>query len=138
TGYTLTATASGLSAATSARFDINPGPATHLVFTVQPGNATAGATIAPAGAGTAQGDLGNTVPTFTAQVTVALGGTNPSGGTLAGTKTVAAGTGVGSVGTQSSAKRGRYWLTKGSGVRGGGASSGVSIGGGAGPRRVLP
>src|SRR5439155_791757 len=81
---------------TTARFDINPGPATHLVFTVQPGNATAGATIAPAVEVTAQDASGNTVPTFTAQVTVALGGTNPSGGTLAGTKTVAAVSGVAS------------------------------------------
>src|SRR5438067_3055159 len=116
TGYTLTATASGLSAATSARFDINPGPATHLVFTVQPGNATAGATIAPAVEVTAQDASGNTVPTFTAQVTVALGGTNPSGGTLAGTKTVAAVSGVASFATLSIDKSGSYWLTAGAGA----------------------
>src|SRR5437667_11293599 len=77
TGYTLTATASGLSAATSARFDINPGPATHLVFTVQPGNATAGATLAPAVQVAAQDAAGNTVPSFTGRVTVALGGAKP-------------------------------------------------------------
>src|SRR5881409_1907841 len=116
TGYTLTATASGLSASTSARFDINPGPATHLVFTVQPGNATAGATIAPAVEVTAQDASGNTVPTFTAQVTVALGGTNPSGGTLAGTKTVAAVSGVASFATLSIDKSGSYWLTAGAGA----------------------
>src|SRR6184192_3360742 len=116
TGYTLTATASGLSAATSARFDINPGPATHLVFTVQPGNATAGATIAPAVEVTAQDASGNTVPTFTGQVTVALGGTNPSGGTLAGTKAVAAVSGVASFATLSIDKSGSYWLTAGGGA----------------------
>src|SRR5437867_2031311 len=124
TGYTLTATASGLSAATSARFDINPGPATHLVFTVQPGNATAGATIAPAVEVTAQDASGNTVPTFTAQVTVALGGTNPSGGTLAGTKTVAAVSGVASFATLSIDKSGSYWRTAGAGA--GGLSGGTS------------
>src|SRR3989442_1094552 len=94
TGYMLTATASGLSAATSAPFDINPGPATHLVFTVQPANATAGATFTPAVQASAQDASGNTVPSFTGQVTVALGGTNPSGGTLAGTTTVTAADGV--------------------------------------------
>src|SRR5207249_1081749 len=94
TGYTLTATASGLSAATSARFDINPGPATHLVFTVQPANATAGTSEARAVGEAAQDASGNTVPTFTGDVTVALGGTNPSGGTLSGTTSVAAANGV--------------------------------------------
>src|SRR5437773_2656386 len=127
TGYTLTATASGLSAATSARFDINPGPATHLVFTVQPGNATAGATIATAVEATAQDASGNTVPTFTAQVTVALGGTNPSGGTLAGTKTVAAVSGVAGFATLSIDKSGSYWLTAGAGGLSGGTSSDFSI-----------
>src|SRR5437867_3830335 len=129
TGYTLTATASGLSAATSARFDINPGPATHLVFTVQPGNATAGATIAPAVEVTAQDASGNTVPTFTAQVTVALVGTNPSGGTWGGTTTVAAVSGVASPATLSIDKSGSYWLRAGAGAGGlsGGTSSDFSI-----------
>src|SRR3989442_175293 len=110
TGYMLTATASGLSAATSAPFDINPGPATHLVFTVQPANATAGATFTPAVQASAQDASGNTVPSFTGQVTVALGGTNPSGGTLAGTKTVAAVNGVASFPALSIDKSGSYWL----------------------------
>src|SRR5437867_2727964 len=129
TGYTLTATASGLSAATSARFDINPGPATHLVFTVQPGNATAGATIAPAVEVTAQDASGNTVPTFTAQVTVALVGTNPSGGTWGGTTTVAAVSGVASPATLSIDKSGSYWLRAGAGAGGlsGGTSSDFSV-----------
>src|SRR5881296_185199 len=133
TGYTLTATASGLSAATSARFDINPGPATHLVFTVQPGNATAGATIAPAVEVTAQDASGNKVPTFTGQVTVALGGTNPSGGTLAGTKTVAAVSGVASFATLSIDKSGSYWLTATAPATGlsGGTSNDFSIAAGA-------
>src|SRR3989442_1283668 len=87
TGYMLTATASGLSAATSAPFDINPGPATHLVFTVQPANATAGATFTPAVQASAQDASGNTVPSFTGQVTVALGGTNPFCNDTAATET---------------------------------------------------
>src|SRR5207244_564547 len=45
TGYTLTASASGFTAVTSTVFDITPGTATQLAFTVQPSNAVAGAAI---------------------------------------------------------------------------------------------
>src|SRR5213592_4835016 len=126
TDYTLTATASGLSAATSAPFEIKPGPATHLVFTVQPGNATAGATLAPAVEVSAQDASGNTVPSFTGQVTVALGGTNPSGGTLAGTKAAAAVSGVASFATLSIDKSGSYWLAATAAAPGGALSGGTS------------
>src|SRR2546422_9553890 len=49
TGYTLTASASGgaLVVPSSAAFDVAPGPATQLEFTVEPTTATAGATLAP-------------------------------------------------------------------------------------------
>ena len=66
---------------------------TQLVFTVQPSNATAGAAIAPAVKVTAQDPQGSTVTSFTGNVTVAIG-TNQHGGTLAGTKQVAAVAGV--------------------------------------------
>src|SRR5439155_5461 len=46
TGYTLTATGAG--SATSAAFNITAGTATALVFSVQPTNTVAGATITPA------------------------------------------------------------------------------------------
>src|SRR3989441_9498865 len=72
TGYTLTATASGLSAATSAPFDVTPGAAPLLVFTGQPANTGAGATLTPAVQVAAQDAAGNTVPSFTGSVTVAL------------------------------------------------------------------
>src|SRR5204863_4878941 len=48
TGYTLAATAAGVTPATSAGFKIAPGAASQLVFTVQPTNQTAGAGITPA------------------------------------------------------------------------------------------
>src|SRR5439155_22456763 len=48
TGYTLTASATGLTAATSTAFNISAGAAAKLVFTVQPSNAVAGAAITPA------------------------------------------------------------------------------------------
>jgi len=70
-----------------------PPPATHLVFTVQPSNTTAGGTISPAVQVAAQDDAGNTVVGFGADITIALGN-NPAGGTLSGTKIVTAVNGV--------------------------------------------
>src|SRR5438046_1665654 len=98
TGYTLAATATGLSGATSAAFTITPGSATHLVFTVQPSTAAANGTIAPAVRVTARDALGNTATGFQSNVTVAIG-TNPAGGALSGTTTLAA---IGGVATFSS------------------------------------
>src|SRR5438093_2349989 len=107
TGYTLTATAPGLSGATSAPFDITPGAATRLVFTTQPSNATAGATLTPPVQVLAQDAAGNTVPSFTGTVTVAITpGTGTSGAALAGTTTVAAVNGVASFATLSVNKSG--------------------------------
>ena len=100
TGYTLTASATGLTAATSSAFNITAGPAAKLVFTVQPGNVAAGAAITPAVQVTVQDAQGNTVTTATTGITVAIG-TNPASGTLAGTKTVAAASGVATFSTLS-------------------------------------
>ena len=61
TGYTLTATATGLTSATSSAFNISVGAAAKLVFTVQPSNAAAGAAITPAVQVTVQDAQGNTV-----------------------------------------------------------------------------
>src|SRR3989475_11513189 len=55
-----------------------PPPATHLIFTVQPSNTTAGGTISPAVQVTAHSDAGNTDMGFVADVTIALGN-NPGG-----------------------------------------------------------
>jgi hypothetical protein len=105
TGYTLTFTATGLTAKTSRSFDINPGAATTLAFTVQPTNTLAAATITPAVQVSVQDALGNLVPGFTGNVTVALGA-NPGTGTLAGTTTVALASGVASFSTLSIDKAG--------------------------------
>src|SRR5207253_467655 len=48
TGYTLTASAGGFAPVTSTAFDITPGTATQLAFTVQPSTTLAGAAISPA------------------------------------------------------------------------------------------
>src|SRR5207249_2102005 len=93
TGYTLTAAATSLATQPSAAFNVTPGAAAQLVFSVEPGNATAGTTIAPAIQVTAQDAQGNTATQFSGSVTVTLG-TNPGGGTLSGTTTIAAVGGV--------------------------------------------
>ncbi len=105
TGYTLSAMAAGLTGATSDPFDITPGAATQLVFSIQPRAAAAGAHIAPPVEVTALDVAGNLVPTFTATVTVAIG-TNPAGGTISGTTTIAAVAGVATFSTLSIDKAG--------------------------------
>src|SRR3989449_950087 len=92
-GYTLTASASGFAPVASTAFDISPGTANQLAFTVPPSNTVAGAAISPAVQVTALDPAGNPVPSFTGSVTVALGN-NPGGSTLSGTTTVAAVDGV--------------------------------------------
>src|SRR5204863_561223 len=59
TGYTLTASASGFTTITSSAFDITPGTATQLAFTVQPSTTVAGAAISPAVQVTALDPAGN-------------------------------------------------------------------------------
>src|SRR6059058_2171156 len=67
TGYTLTATATGLTRATSTAFNISVtvGPAAKLAFTVQPSNAVGGAAITPAVQVAIQDAQGNIVTTAT-------------------------------------------------------------------------
>jgi len=67
--------------------------ATHLAFTVQPSTTTAGSTISPAVVVAAQDGSGNTDASFSGTISIALGA-NPSGGLLAGTRSVSAVNGV--------------------------------------------
>src|SRR5207247_4151373 len=73
TGYTLRTSASGFASVASTAFDITPGAATQLTFTVQPSNTVAGAAISPAVLVTALDPAGNPVPDQKAGVTGALG-----------------------------------------------------------------
>src|SRR6266550_4787369 len=98
-GYTLGVSGGGLGA-TSGSFDVTPAGATRLVFTTQPGNATAGAAIAPAVQVTAQDAEGNTATAFLGNVTVAIAA-NPGGGALSGTATLSAANGVATFATLS-------------------------------------
>ncbi len=83
-GYTLTATDSGLTSATSPTFTVSPGPATHLVFTQQP--------VAVAG-----GQAGTDGSAFTQQPTVTLEdafGNTATGNTSTVTLAITSGTGT--------------------------------------------
>jgi MYXO-CTERM domain-containing protein len=90
TGYTLQAS-SGVLSGTSASFNVAMGPAARLFFRTPPAN-----TAANVGLGSIQVEIqdaaGNVSTGSTAQVSLSLGG--PSGGTLGGTTTVAAVSGV--------------------------------------------
>src|SRR5207244_3426790 len=94
-GYTLNAASGALTGASSAAFTVSPAAANRLAFTVQPTSATAGVAISPAVQVTVQDTFGNTVTSSNASITVAIG-TNPGGGILSGTTTVAASGGLAS------------------------------------------
>ncbi|HEY7686095.1 MAG TPA: hypothetical protein VH833_08330 [Gemmatimonadales bacterium] len=136
-GYTLSASATGLTGATSALFDIAVGAATQVGFVVQPAVTTAGAAIAPAVQVAAMDFVGNTVTSFTGDVTLAIG-TNPNGGTLSGTLTEGAVNGVASFATLSIEKAGNgYTLTAAAAGLTGATSDPFDIGGGAATQLVV-
>ncbi|MBI3749060.1 MAG: hypothetical protein HY262_09495 [Chloroflexi bacterium] len=106
TGYTLVATWSGDGSvqATSSAFNVTVGSAAKLAFGVQPTNTAAGAAITPAVTVIIQ-DAGGNATAGTANVAMAIG-TNPGGGTLGGTTTVAAVAGTATFSTLSINKSG--------------------------------
>src|SRR5438445_424127 len=137
TGYTLTATATAVTGATSNAFNIGAGAAAKLVFTVQPSNTAAGAAITPATQVAVQDAQGNTVTTATISITLAIG-TNPASGTLAGTKTVAAVNGVATFSTLSLNVVGTgYTLTAAATGLTGATSTAFNIGVGAAAKLVF-
>ncbi len=123
-GYTLSATVTGIPVVTSTTFNITPGPATQLVYTGQPSNATAGAQIAPAVVLTARDGMGNVATGFNGVVTVAItAGTGTSGATLSGAIAVGAVNGVASFGTLNINKSGTGYTLGASGTSLTGATS---------------
>jgi MBG domain/CARDB len=87
-GYTLQASSGALPQATSAAFNIDAGPPTQLVFNPSPSNSTGGVPFPTQPVVEVQDASGNVVISYSGSVTLAIG-TNPGGGTLAGTSTVA-------------------------------------------------
>lgn len=94
TGYTLAASSTGVTGATSSAFNVSAGAPSQLSFATQPTNVVAGSAIAPAVTVAIQDAFGNTT-TSTASVTVAIG-TNPGSATLSGTASANAVNGVAS------------------------------------------
>jgi hypothetical protein len=94
-GYTLGASSGSLQAATSTGFDVTPGAAAKLAFTVQPSDVAVSASIAPAVQVTIQDSFGNRVTSATDNVTLALA-SRPGGGVLSGTRSVASVAGIAS------------------------------------------
>lgn len=106
--YTLTATAGGLSSATSTPFEVTPVPA-RLAFRSQPPNAAPGA-IQPAFQVVVQDSSGNVVANGTTRVTLALA-TSPSGATVRGRLDAAPVNGVATFDSVRLDRPGRYTLT---------------------------
>jgi adhesin/invasin len=101
--------------------------ATRLLFGVQPTSTPEGAVISPAVTVRAVDAGGATVPSFTGGITIALG-TNPSGGTLSGTTTVAAVGGVATFGNLSIDEAGAgYTLAASSGGLSGATSNPFAV-----------
>jgi hypothetical protein len=80
--YTLKATRSGLTTATSGSVVINVGTATQLAFTTQPGGGANGATWSTQPGVTVEDSGGNTVTTSNASITLAINSQPGSGATL--------------------------------------------------------
>jgi hypothetical protein len=102
--YTLAASSSGLTGATSSSFTITAAAANKLTYQVQPTNTVAGVTITPSVQVEIDDQFGN-LTASTASVTVA-----PSAQTLSGTLTKAAVAGVATFNDLSMTKAGSYTL----------------------------
>ena len=96
-GYTLLASATGLTGAASAPFSVELPPA-RLAFRTQPTTTVAGVAVAPAVQVEAQDSLGTPVTLMTATVDLALGAGAPAGASLTGTVSAAAVGGVAAFG----------------------------------------
>jgi len=95
-GYSLVASADGLTGATSREFAIGPAAPAKMALVTQPSNTVAGDAITPAVQVIILDEFDNTTDS-TADVTATLGGT-PRNGTLSGSTTVAAVNGVATFG----------------------------------------
>jgi len=108
-GYTLVASATGVTSAMSAGFDVTPGPASRLSFLQSPpSSVTAGATFTPTVQVAVEDAAGNVVPGATNAVTVALTGGVP-GAVLSGALTQAAVGGIATFGGLSVDKQGNSY-----------------------------
>ncbi len=121
TAYTLTASSTGLTGATSNAFNITPAAATHLAFGEQPTNTTAGQSISPAVTMRVLDANDNLVTSDNAtKVTLSIG-TNPGGGTLTGGGQTTVSGGVATFSALSIDKTGTSYTLVATDTAGGGA-----------------
>ncbi|HLL53508.1 MAG TPA: hypothetical protein VK447_08185 [Myxococcaceae bacterium] len=129
-GYGLVASSGTLTSANSATFTVSPAAAAKLAITAQPSNAIAGAAVGSV-AVTVQDAFDNTVTSSTATITVALAA-NPGTGTLSGTASRDAVSGVATFEDLSIEKTGTgYTLAFSSGSLTGATSSAFNVAPGA-------
>ena len=93
TGYTLLAYSDSLASVASTGFDISHGPATHVMFTTQPGNGQVGQPLNPAPVVTLLDAYDNIVSDYSSSVLLTLA-INPGSATLSGDVSVNAVNGV--------------------------------------------
>ncbi len=96
-GYTLAATSTGLTGATSNPFSVLPGAATHLAFAVQPTTVAAVTSMTPAVQVAGYDAFGNVATSFATGVALTLA-TNPGSSTLTGGASVTPTAGVAAFG----------------------------------------
>jgi hypothetical protein len=106
----LAANSTGLTFANSATFEVTPAPAIGLTFTRQPFGVTAGAQQASPVSVAITDSLGNTVPTSSASITLAMS-QSPNGASLGGTATQPTSQGVAAFADAVFQKSGQYTLT---------------------------
>ncbi len=136
TTYTLTATATGLTAGTSASFAITAGAASKVAFTTQPSAGTGGTALPTQPVVSVQDASGNTVTGSTSSVTLAL--TSAAGATLTcTTNPKAAVAGVAAFAGCKVDKAGTYTLTAAASGLTSGVSSGFTITAGAATQLVF-
>jgi hypothetical protein len=124
--YTLSATATGLTSATSAAFTVSAGAAAQLAFTTQPAGGASGASLGTQPAVSVEDSGGNVVTGSTSVVTLAIGSQPGSGAALScAANPVTASAGVASfAGCKISGQAGSYTLK----AAGSGLASATSAG----------
>ena len=122
--YTLTATSSPLTAATSSALNITSGTASKLIFFIQPGGTSAGSNLSPQPIVWVEDANGNIATNSSAMVTLAVG-TGP--GTLSGVAVATASSGIATFSGLFLNQAGSYTLTATSSPLTGATSSALNI-----------
>jgi uncharacterized repeat protein (TIGR03803 family) len=123
--YTISATDGALSSATSGSFTVSAAAASKLAFVQQPTNVQPGAAISPAPTVAIEDQYGNVVTSNTSSVTMAVA-SGP--GSLGGTLTVAAVSGIATFSNLTLATSGSYTLKGTDGALTGATSAGFTVG----------